>query len=72
MNEWISVKDKFPKFMEECIVYTDDKNINVSRFYGFGEECQGYKEFPDGVWEINECGIDVTHWMKMIEPPKED
>ena len=67
MNEWISVKDKFPNFDEECIVYTDDKNINVSRFYGFGTG------FPDGIWEFYDgYYLDVTHWMPIPELPKED
>ena len=67
MNEWISVKNKFPNFDEECIVYTDDKNINVSRFYGFSTG------FPDGIWELYDgYYLNVTHWMPIPKTPKAD
>lgn len=34
-------------------------------------EQQGFKEFPSGIWEINEYGKDVTAWQPLPEPWKE-
>lgn len=62
---WISVKDRLPKkFGEPCIVYN-----GCSVQYG--------DYYSDGVWYTPDCYEseeirDVTHWMPMPEPPKEE
>lgn len=66
---WISAKERLPE--QEFIDYlitTEKGKIYTSQFYGYGEECQGFKEFPEGVWEINECGVDVIAWQPLPEP----
>jgi hypothetical protein len=62
---WISVKDDLPKkFGEPCIVYN-----GCSVQYG--------DYYSDGIWYTPDCYEseeirDVTHWMPMPEPPKEE
>ena len=47
--------------------YEKGKDYFLSKFYGYGEECQGYRECPQGVWEAHSSGIDVIAWRE-IEP----
>lgn len=69
---WIKCSDnKFPKFNRNVLVTLDSGEITNSKFYGFGEECQGYKEFPDGVWDVNQYGHEVIAWQPLPEPYKE-
>ncbi len=71
---WIpvnKVNKEYPKFDENCLAQTQDGYISTSIFYGFGEERQGYKEFLNGVWEINELDKEVIAWQPLPEPYKE-
>lgn len=63
-SEWISVKDRLPERKEDvylcCIdslAFPGTQYIRILKFYG------------DGTWEH---GGNVTHWMPLPEPPKED
>ena len=66
--EWISVKDKMPRINEVVLVY--DKFIeDVS--IGYISEFLGYRV----VWIIDygqSVSDEVTHWMPLPEPPKEE
>lgn len=69
-NRWIPVSERLPKFDSNCLVITEKGEIFTSKFYGYGEECQGYKEFPEGVWEIDACEETVIAWRELPEPCK--
>ena len=70
-GEWISVKEGLPKYNSNCFVTTENEDVFISKFYGYGEECQGFKEFPEGVWEINAYREDVVAWQPLPEKYKE-
>lgn len=62
--EWISVKDRLPDRKEDvylcCIdslAFPGTQYIRILKFYG------------DGTWGH---GGNVTHWMPLPEPPKEE
>jgi len=67
---WIPCIDRDPEFDQDCLVTTDSGEIFTSKFYGYGEECQGYKEYPEGVWEINQCELEVIAWQPLPEKYK--
>ena len=71
VNQWIPTSDKNPEFNQNCLVTTDSGEIFTSKFFGYGEECQGFREYPDGVWEINQCELEVTAWQPLPEKYKE-
>lgn len=70
-NRWISVEERLPKIDTNCLVTTEKGEIFTSKFYGYGEESQGFKEFPEGVWEIDACEEIVVAWRE-LEPYKGD
>lgn len=67
-DRWIPVTKYMPKINENCRVTTEKGEVTISRFYGYGEECQGFREYPEGVWEINTCGEDVIAWKPLDKP----
>lgn len=61
---WISVKDRLPEDEYECLIITKGRWYYIGWFKG---DIQ--KWVVDGVvW----CYVEVTHWIKLPEPPKED
>jgi hypothetical protein len=69
--KWISVKDRLPEYYTNVLVYC------TSQFYS------GY--FKSTAWRANDGGKDiwtitasdniidnVTHWMPLPQPPKQD
>lgn len=55
-------------FKKDYVIIFDNNNKCVSRFYGRGESCQGYYEYPKGVWEAHqyyEC--EVIAWKEIEE-----
>ena len=69
---WISVKDRLPdeedyrschENWDGCVIWTNGSDIGLGWYYT-----------STGNWaDIYDCGIDdVTHWMPLPEPPKED
>ena len=70
-NGWIPVSKKMPEFDQNCLVTTDTEEVFTSKFFGYGEEYQGYREYPEGVWEINQCDLEVIAWQSLPEPYKE-
>lgn len=70
---WISVKERLPeRIFEDCLITTEKGEIYTSEFYGYGEECQGFKEYPEGVWQIDQYGEKVIAWQPLPEPYKEE
>jgi hypothetical protein len=64
-QNWISVKDELPEndggFSDEVFVY-GRMGYSVAR-YSYISNCWSFTEFSDD---------EITHWMKPIEPRKED
>lgn len=61
-SEWISVKDRLPKSMEEVLICNDRGYVVVGRLEDNGEWLV--------TWSLS--GIyHVTHWRPLPEPPKE-
>ena len=71
-GSWIPVIERLPECDYNRLVTTENSEIYTSKFYGYGEECQGFKEFPDGVWEIEAYGETVIAWQALPEPYKEE
>ena len=61
---WVSVKDRLPEDEYECLVITKGGWYYLGWF-----KSDIQKWVVDGViW----CNVEVTHWIKLPEPPKED
>ena len=60
-REWISVKEKFPNKNGFYLVY--DKTCNMIGIRNF--------RVRDGYCQVT-WRNDITHWMPLLEPPKED
>lgn len=66
-NKWISVKDRLPKNEQDVLAYLND-----------GEETRiAPCNYYNGVWfdSVMNCVVvlqNVTHWMPLPEPPKEE
>lgn len=60
--EWVSVKERMPEPDKEVLVCTQSKNgsRNVDKGYVLG-----------GRW-VHRGTAEVTHWMPLPQPPKED
>lgn len=71
MSEWISVKDRLPDDDELVLVYTKDNVMSVCPLV-IANAFANLKNLK--VWEDNNGYYvsDVTHWMPLPEPPKED
>lgn len=55
-------------FKKDYVIIFDNNNKCVSRFYGRGESCQGYYEYPKGVWEAHQYyDGDVIAWKEIEE-----
>ena len=73
-RRWISVKDRLPeKLNENNQVYLTEQVI------GFGDECAYVGQFKvykyDGLmtfFDGENFRSDITHWMPLPEPPKEE
>ena len=67
MAEWISVKDRLPKPVVSVLVYMPGERPLPTVHEGFLA--------IEGVWYANHFDRDpdeVTHWMPLPEPPKEE
>jgi len=59
MNEWISVKDRLPKYSVDVLSYDTACGIDVVTFI-------------NGMFYYDGCAMQhVTHWMPMPKPPKD-
>ena len=63
MAEWISVKDRLPEPEKHyCLVKTT-----------WGAHHIAYFDYDENKWFSNYgLTLNVTHWMPLPEPPKED
>ena len=64
-GEWISVKEKLPKDYEDVVIIMRD---GASSWYRVA-----YREY--GGWSFGggrRVNDEVTHWMPLPEPPKEE
>ena len=60
-NRWISVEERLPQ---------DNKNVLVYMRYS-GISLASYVPFLQTWVDSESCGLDVTHWRPLPEPPKE-
>lgn len=71
MSEWISVKDRLPKFNKEVLTYTPHlaMPIIVDTYDGYyGEDDE---EWHEGWRYRGDCtGNKVTHWIPLPKPPE--
>ena len=80
-NEWISVKDRLPKKNGKYLCYTPclisgigifsfAKNLKKVGINDFMFRKSGWYAYDSeqGYYEI----FNITHWMPLPEPPKED
>lgn len=59
--EWISVKDRLPEYMRPVIVCRKGGKVE-----------QGHRDIGDW-WKVYGTRTkNVTHWMPLPEPPKEE
>ena len=66
---WISVKDYIPELMKDVLVYdARNKNMAVGSLWKKEDDSYFWKDSSGWMLTIGE----VTHWMPLPEPPKED
>lgn len=65
-QEWISVKDRLPEEKVNCIVYYQHAYCDNDGYWAIGF-C-----FYDGEKFRIDLLYNVTHWMPLPEPPKEE
>lgn len=75
---WISVDERLPEENLTVLIYLKNGNISQANLYEDGD----YSEYDDthytGVyWEDHNRDwtvelSDVSHWMPLLEPPKEE
>lgn len=70
MSEWISVEDRLPEYDEEVLIF--DGRISAAIYTPRDNECDGF--MGEGLDSYGNAYFydDVTHWMPLPEPPKED
>ncbi len=66
MDEWISVKNRFPKDEVHVLLYDKDEGI-----------CVGYvrnnywQHHPIGSYASDACLFHVTYWIPLPDPPRD-
>lgn len=81
-DTWISVKKKLPNFDVDVLLFVDQKHRTIGHRMDFDsepdtivwwlKESESYAINGDGKeWGRGEC-FDVSAWMDLPEPPKED
>ena len=62
VDRWISVDQRLPKDGEEALVYAGNRGVMI-----------GLYDSVLQVWLDYECcGLKVTHWQPLPEPPKKE
>lgn len=66
MSEWISVDERLPEFGSRVQVF-DGRSVDIGNYADKDEI------YPSGFWNDGFGSIyeDITHWMPLPEPPKE-
>ena len=82
VQEWIPVKDKLPEIVSThkryrstikksirvlCVCVQKSGKTMVKEGY-----CEWYNDYPEPRWQIPGTIDDVTHWMPLPQPPKEE
>jgi len=62
MDNWISVKDRLPKIECEVLVYSKENLIQIVSYNIRNDLFINYELIYD----------DVTHWMPLPKPPKDN
>lgn len=75
VNGWVSVKDRLPELRQEVLVWYDN-GYEVAYLQKFEPPKLQYPQF-NNVEMFEWCfgdfeDFDVTHWMPLPEPPKEE
>lgn len=77
MSRWISVEDRLPtSIVNKVIVRCKNGYVGFGHYEKYnGKEVwynlESQKPFTD--WDIEDCETyEITHWMPLPEPPKED
>jgi hypothetical protein len=80
VQEWISVKDKFPEIVSThkryrstikksvrvlCVCVQKSGKTMVKEGY-----CEWYNDYPEPRWQIPRTIDEVTHWAYLPQPPK--
>lgn len=71
-NGWNPTRERLPETYDDYLVTTKTGEIFISEFYGYGEEFEGFKEFPEGIWEIDMYEETVIAWRPLLEKYKEE
>ena len=68
MREWISVKDRLPAEEGMYLLYITGRNYKTTKTdcYVIDKKNTSYR-----YWSLS-SHLNVTHWMSLPEPPKED
>ena len=59
MTEWISVKDRLPKDLEDCLCISEKNYITIDNSGQYGTAENWY----------DDQGDKITHWMPLPPPP---
>ncbi len=64
-GEWIKPDEKLPDLHTDILICLSDKTITLGRLFTDNE----FAGYQGDVYEAFEEG-EVTHWMKLPDPPK--
>lgn len=63
-NEWVSVEDRLPAPTENPVLVYDGTGVGINMaWYSYA---MGWK------YRTGLPGVEITHWMPLPEPPKEE
>lgn len=75
MSEWISVKDRLPESGVPVLVtfvgYTDNK-LHSDGVARWEPDLNGYNGGWEWTLDFSDATVEITHWMPLPEPPKEE
>lgn len=67
-NEWISVKERLPEKSCEYFVFTKSEQYMVLEYSSEHKKFNAFDGQSKRV--VQDCAIEVSHWMPLPEPPK--
>lgn len=70
IQKWIPVTERLPNYSDGLVLVTDGKRIKIFCGNDFYENAIGGIRCAQG--QDYGSGMDVTHWMPLPEPPKEE
>lgn len=71
MNKWIHVEDQLPKDYEDVLFFNKSYNVILVGYY-WHEKRKFYMTFTEAEEYFGQTLNEVTHWMELPEPPKEN